>query len=373
MEDGLYLQALGGERRALLIAEGTLQDLGIWYERQPLPGDLYLARITRIERAIGVAFCSLGEGADGILPLDLAPNSLAEGQVLPLRIVRAAAPGKGPKLAPARVTPGLRSRPAPRLLKREADLLARFLRADPDTIFVDSPKWREALDPRGVRARIEPIGFPAAVANALEACVDALLQPEVRLVGGGSLLIEPGTTLTAVDVNMGSGGRGAVPRASLDLNRLALQGVARHLRLRSLAGRILVDCLSEDSKTARAALAQAMRAALAGDPERVQVKGVTVTGLLEITRRRGLYAPLHELLLCPTAPVLTLRAEASRFLRLLAGERRSRPGIRWRLVLAQDLQAYLEGLDDWPDTARQLAQILPMEEKSEARYRLSEM
>ena len=364
MEDGLYLQALGGERRALLIAEGALQDLGIWYERQPLPGDLYLARITRIERAIGAAFCTLGEGSDGIL---------TEGQALPLRIVRAAAPGKGPKLAPARVTPALGAGPAPRLLKREADLLARFLRADPDAVFVDSPKWREALNLRGVRARIEPTGFPAAVANALEACVDALLQPEVRLVGGGSLLIEPSATLTAIDVNIGSGGRGAVPRASLDLNRLALQDVARHLRLRSLAGRILVDCLSEDSKTARAALAKAMRAALTGDPERVQVKGVTVTGLLEITRRRGLYAPLHELLLCQTAPELTLRAEASRLLRLLAGERRSRPGIRWRLVLAPDLHAYLEGLNDWPDTVRQLAQILPMEERSEARYRLSEM
>jgi Ribonuclease G/E len=82
------------------------------------------------------------------------------------------------------------------------------------------------------------------------------------------------------------------------VNLAAVPEIARQLRLRALSGLIVVDFLSMKLPDDRKALAAALREAVADDPEPCQVFGVSPSGLLEMTRRRG-RAPLHELLCHP--------------------------------------------------------------------------
>ncbi len=372
--DALYLQSIGGECRAFRYREGLLDELAIWHPGQPFVGDCYRARVTRIVPALGLAFCDLGVGPKGVLPLEQAPKDLTEGRALPLRMVRAAAPGKGPKLAPARGPKEWHEGEVPRRLVAAAKPLERFLKPEPSLILVDRPEARDLLT-ADQPVRISPAGFPLALTNHLEAEVEALLTPRVEL-SGGSLLIEPGETLTAIDVNQGTAGRGLAERARADFNHQVLDEVARQLRLRSLAGRILIDCLSLESRQERDRLKAAMRQALADDPERVEVKGMTVTGLLEITRRRGHFSPLHEAL-TENALLggrrLSLRAEAACLLRQLAAMRRDQPAERLRLKVGEPLLAVLSANASWSaltESSGSLLQVLPFQEPDSRRFRI---
>ena len=139
---------------------------------------------------------------------------------------------------------------------------------------------------------------PLFAARQLEDQVEALLQPRADCPGGGCLLIEPVETLTAIDVNAGRhDGRGGV-RQALEVNLAAVPVIARQLRLRALSGLIVVDFLAMKKAEDRKAVAASLREATAQDPEPCQVFGLSPSGLLEMTRRRG-RAPLHELLCRP--------------------------------------------------------------------------
>ena len=140
---------------------------------------------------------------------------------------------------------------------------------------------------------------PLFEAEGLEAEIEGLLSPRAELPGGGFLLIEPGQTLTAVDVNAGrSDGRGGAAAQAKAVNLAAVPEIARQLRLRALSGLIVVDFLAMKAPEDRKAVAAALRKAVAEDPEPCQVFGVSPSGLLEMTRRRG-RAPLHEALCHP--------------------------------------------------------------------------
>ncbi len=373
LSDALYLQSAGGELRALRFIDGALADLGVWYPGQPLVGNCYRARVTRLEPAIGVAFCDLGAGPHGILPLEQAPRSLTEGAALPVRLVRAAAPGKGPKLAPARGPAAWQEGPI-RLLETKADLLARFLDTSPEAILIDQPAWKASLG-EAAGVRLSPGGFSLSVTNALEAEVESLLSPRVA-VSGGSLLIEPGETLTAIDVNLGSAGRGRAGQARDSFNHEVLSEVGRQLRLRALAGRILIDCLSLENGKQRELLKAAMRRAVSDDVERVEVKGMTMTGLLELTRRRGLFSPLYELL-TESDPLggrrLKLRAEAAALIRQLTAQRRDEAARPLVVEASTALLRVLEGMESWRSltaASASLLKVLPMEESDQARHRI---
>ena len=90
--------------------------------------------------------------------------------------------------------------------------------------------WREA-------------GTPVA-ALGIEAAIEAALAPRMTLPGGGEILFEPGETLTAIDVNS-RGFAGKPGSAADELNFLAAAEIARQLRLRALAGTIVIDTSSK--------------------------------------------------------------------------------------------------------------------------------
>jgi hypothetical protein len=133
--------------------------------------------------------------------------------------------------------------------------------------------------------------------DALEAEFDTLAGEVVALPGGGRLTVHPTPALTALDVDAGGHAGGNDAEATLRFNRLAVAEAARQIRLRQIAGAILVDAAGLPVKR-REALAAPLAAALAEDPLRPRLLGLTRLGLFEIQRQR-VHPPLHEVLGLP--------------------------------------------------------------------------
>ncbi|GAB4174786.1 MAG: ribonuclease E/G [Thalassobaculales bacterium] len=205
--------------------------------------------------------------------------------------------------------------PAPGLLEAVAA-------AHPDArIQIDGPALRARLP----GATLAPPGLFAAL--DVDGQLAAACAREVALPGGGSLVIEPTAALVAVDVNAG-------PSDSLTAARAAVRPVARQIRLRRLAGLVLVD-FPRLPVALRRQIAAALAEELAGLGE---VLGHTRGGLLEIQvpRRRP---PLAELLGSPEARALAaLRA-------VLAAAPRRPPVLRLAPAVAEAAAAHLPALE----------------------------
>jgi ribonuclease E/ribonuclease G len=116
----------------------------------------------------------------------------------------------------------------------------------------------------------------------LDDLLDDLLDQEVALNKGGSLLFEPTSALITIDVN------GGEARHALTVNLEAMQQVARYIRLCNLSGLFVIDCLKMSERTHKAKVIQALTRATAEDPAGVHVFDMTKLGLIEFTRtRRG--------------------------------------------------------------------------------------
>ncbi|MEX0923381.1 MAG: ribonuclease E/G [Rhodovibrionaceae bacterium] len=270
MTGKLLVARLPGELRAVrLDRAGRLQDLRI--ERggpATQAGSLYRGRIARIDRALAAAFVDLGEDLPGFLPLDKAPEGVTEGTALCLKVTRAPSPGKGAKLSAKGVPQS--DGPAPALLQAAAGLEA----------------WLTAQE----RA---PEETGACFPEAVEAEIETLLQPEVTLPGGGRLIVEPVSSMTAIDVDSGSDARGA-----LEIDLAAAAEIPRQLRLRNLSGLIVVDFLGLERRDARRQVTERLTEGCAADREPVELSAMSASGLVEIARRRAAPA-LHEIMFWP--------------------------------------------------------------------------
>jgi Ribonuclease G/E len=263
---------------------------------------------------------------------------------LGVRVTRVAAEDKGPRLT-AKLEPEQRGLIEPHLASRgdgpravaggRSSLAALAERAR--LCRADDPAAFALLGAGKLERQLLPGGFPEAEATAFDAEVGALLEPAVALAGGGSLLVEPGRTLTAIDVNLGAGGAAAV-------NEAAAREAARQLRLRSLGGRVVIDFLDSHEGELRAAAERTLKAALADDPERIKTVGWSRGGLYELTRRRSQPA-LAEILLEPAGSFGNRRKSAATLafeaLRAMATAARKRPSARPVLRTAGPVAAFL--------------------------------
>jgi len=312
MGSELIISALPGEVRAAVLKDDRLADLLVLREgpgeaASVQAGDRFLAKVQRFDKGLDGAFVDLGLDRSGLLPRKEMPAGIpTEGTAIAVRVVRAPAGDKGARVsaksvdigtaidiggltAPARLPPGTRPLEAllaaakpRRVTVDDAGLLQRLKSAGPDCEFT-----------------LHSAAAPLFETAGLEEEIEALLLPRVELAGGGFLLIEPVETLTAIDVNAGrSEGRGGPAAQARAVNLAAVPEIARQLRLRALSGLIVIDFLAMKAPEDRKAIAAALKQAVADDPEPCQVFGLSPSGLLEMTRRRG-RAPLHDLLCRP--------------------------------------------------------------------------
>ena len=202
---------------------------------------------------------------------------------------------------------------APALVYEEASLIKRAIRdvysRDIDDITVDGEAgWKAAhefmrmLMPSHARKVLHwPDEGPSLFARyQVEAQLDAMLQPTVQLRSGGYLVINQAEALVAIDVNSGRSTRERnVEETAVRTNLEAADEVARQLRLRDLAGLIVIDFIDMESKRHNAMVERRMKDALKDDRARIQIGHISHFGLMEMSRQR-LRPSLEEtsLILC---------------------------------------------------------------------------
>ena len=120
--------------------------------------------------------------------------------------------------------------------------------------------------------------------------IDTALAPRIALASGIEVLFEPGETLCAIDVDSAAAGgrQGRAPRRPVDVNLEAARPIAEQLRLRNIAGAVVIDFVNMRSSYDRDKVQAALAEALADDPVPTQLFGFTRLGHFELTRaRRG--------------------------------------------------------------------------------------
>ena len=191
---------------------------------------------------------------------------------------------------------------APALLNRDDDFIQRVLRdmytADVNRIVVDSHtgvkrvkqhllSWSGGRPPEGVLIDHHRDRIPILDYFRVNAAIREALKPRVDLPSGGYIIIEPTEALTVIDVNSGSFTRSATARETvLWTNCEAATEIARQLRLRNLAGVIIVDFIDMDSRRDQLQVLEHFNKALRSDKARPQIAQLSELGLVELTRKR---------------------------------------------------------------------------------------
>ena len=188
---------------------------------------------------------------------------------------------------------------APCLIHEEANLVKRSIRdlygKDIDKVYVQGDEgYRLAKDfikllmPSHAK-NVQPYtdDIPLFLRYQVESQIEGCLEPIAQLKSGGYLVIHPTEALVSVDVNSGRSTKERnVERTALKTNMEAAEEVARQMRLRDLAGLVVIDFIDMDQNRNNRAVEKKMRDALAQDRARVQMGRISQFGLMELSRQR---------------------------------------------------------------------------------------
>ncbi len=188
---------------------------------------------------------------------------------------------------------------APTLVYEEGSLVKRSIRdlynKDIDEILVaGADAYRDARDfmrmlmpshAKNVKPYHESV--PMFGRFGIESQLDAMFQPVVQLRSGGYIVINQAEALVAIDVNSGRATREHhIEDTALKTNLEAAEEVARQLRLRDLAGLIVIDYIDMDEKRNNRTVERRLKESLKHDRARIQVGHISHFGLLEMSRQR---------------------------------------------------------------------------------------
>ncbi len=248
---------------------------------------------------------------------------------------------------------------APALVYEEGDLIKRALRdiytRDTSKIFVQGEEvYKEARDimkmimpsvVRFIHHYQDPL--PLFSRYQIERQLDELSLSEVTLKSGGYLVINHTEALIAIDVNSGKSTNSySIEETALRTNLEAGEEIARQLRLRDLAGLIVIDFIDmEDSNNVRT-IERKMREFLKPDKARLQTTHISAFGLMEMTRQR-LRPAMKDLMSVPCSHchgmgfVPSLETSALRVLRAIFEEISQKPLSELTLTCSIDIAHYL--------------------------------
>ena len=188
---------------------------------------------------------------------------------------------------------------APALVYEEGSLIKRSIRdlynKDIDEILVaGDDAYREAKDfmrmlmpshAKNVKPYKEP--EPVFIRYQVERQLAAMFSPQVVLKSGGYIVINQTEALVSIDVNSGKATREHnIEDTALKTNLEAAEEIARQLRLRDLAGLIVIDFIDMDERRNNRLVERRLKEALRNDRARIQVGRISHFGLLEMSRQR---------------------------------------------------------------------------------------
>lgn len=188
---------------------------------------------------------------------------------------------------------------APAAVHEEADIVKRSLRdlysSDiKEVVVAGEEAYKRAkefmklmMPSHAARVKLHNDNTPILYAYDVEDQLLRMHEPQVKLESGGSIVLNPTEALVAIDVNSGrSTTERNVEETALKTNLEAAQEVARQVRLRDLAGLIVIDFIDMFDYKNRRAVERQLKEALKADRAKIQVGRISAFGLLEMSRQR---------------------------------------------------------------------------------------
>ena len=188
---------------------------------------------------------------------------------------------------------------APMLIHTDSDLIKRAIRdiynKDIEEVFVEGPEGYKAakdfmklLMPSHAK-RVQHYADPVPLFQRyhVEDQLNAMYQPIVQLKSGGYIVINPTEALVSIDINSGrSTKEHGIEATALSTNLEAAREIARQLRLRDMAGLVVIDFIDMEHHSNARKVERAMKEALKHDRARIQVGRISGFGLMEMSRQR---------------------------------------------------------------------------------------
>ncbi|SEK53699.1 RNAse E [Roseovarius azorensis] len=188
---------------------------------------------------------------------------------------------------------------APAKIYEEGDLIKRSIRdlynRDIDEVLVEGERgYRIAKDfmkmimpSHAKNVKHYSDSMPLFARHQVESYLSGMFNPVVQLKSGGYIVIGVTEALVAIDVNSGRATKeGSIEDTALKTNLEAAEEVARQLRLRDLAGLIVIDFIDMDERRNNTAVEKRLKDKLKTDRARIQMGRISGFGLLEMSRQR---------------------------------------------------------------------------------------
>ena len=188
---------------------------------------------------------------------------------------------------------------APSTIYEEEDLIARAIRdfysRDIDRIIVDGDKAFEAAKKYAKKISsahsknvVKYKGkIPIFHHYNIEKYLNSIFEPRIELKSGGYIIISPTEALVSIDINSGRSTRERnVEKTALTNNLEAAEEIARQVKLRDLAGLIVIDFIDMENYSNKRLVERKLRESLKNDKARIQFGRISNFGLLEMTRQR---------------------------------------------------------------------------------------
>ena len=279
---------------------------------------------------------------------------------------------------------------APALVHSDSDLVKRAIRdiyhKDIEEVLVEGDEGYKAakqfmklLMPSHAR-RVKQYADPVSLYQryGVEDQLAGMLNPVVQLKSGGYLVINPTEALVSIDINSGRSTREHnIEQTAVSTNLEAAAEIARQLRLRDMAGLVVIDFIDMDHGSNVRKVERAMKDALKNDRARIQVGRISGFGLMEMSRQRLRTGVLEASTRpCPhcegTGLVRTASSAGLSALRLIEEEAARGKGSRITLRASQEATFYLlnekrRELRDIEELYGVIVEILPDGETEGAR------
>ena len=248
---------------------------------------------------------------------------------------------------------------APALIHSDSDLIKRAIRdiynRDIEEVVVEgedgykaAKQFMKLLMPshaRRVKAYSDPV--PLFQRYGAEDQLRAMYDPMVQLKSGGYLIINPTEALVSIDINSGrSTKEHGIEATALHTNLEAAKEIARQLRLRDMAGLVVIDFIDMEYSSNVRKVEKAMKDALKNDRARIQIGRISSFGLMEMSRQRLRTGVLEATTrACPhcdgTGLVRTASSAGLSALRLIEDEAARGKGTLIRLAASTEAAIYL--------------------------------
>jgi len=248
---------------------------------------------------------------------------------------------------------------APTLVYEEGSLIKRSIRDlyDKDiteVIVAGEEAYKEAKEfmkmimPSHARhVKLYKDDQPIFSRHGVEAQLDAMFSPRVTLPSGGYIVINPTEALVSIDVNSGKSTREHnIEDTALQTNLEAATEVARQLRLRDLAGLIVIDFIDMEERPNNRTVERKLKDALKTDRARIQIGRISHFGLLEMSRQRIRFGVLESSTrVCPhcegTGLIRSVESLSLAAMRAVEDQVRRRPGHSVAVHVPADVALYV--------------------------------